>query len=230
MDADNILNEFHKHMEQRNEDKEQLDDVQNDILFDYNEMLPDGIVYDDHRIFPDLESNMNLNNQDYDIIVEELDIITPTIDSGRPSKLNSTTAYQSEPPVTAKKTKINSDDLTNAVDKYVNQMFEEDITASLKSLEKKYKREQVDDGGLCEQCGLSFTNSNEYKKHIRSHDDKGMCMWFLYFFSFFFNFNKKFVSLLLQPRRHSNSNANTVQKALIINKLTTFITILIRTK
>lgn len=166
-------------MEQRrNEDIKQADnDDQSDILFDYNDMLmPDDIIYDDdHQIFPGMETDLGFSDRDDSIIVEEWDIITPTIDRGRPKKSNSTSAYQSSPPssTTIKKTKTNSNGLVN---KYVNQMFEEDITASLKSLEKKYKREQSDDGGLCEQCGLSFPNSTEYKKHIRSHDDKGMCV------------------------------------------------------
>lgn len=178
MDADNILNEFHKHMEQRIEDSIlQPNDVKEEILFDYNEMLmPDDMAVnnDDQHIFiTDFESNMGLNNQYDTIIVDELEIISPTISRGRPKKSNSITAYQSLSPNTKTKSKTNSNELTNVVDKYVNRLFEEDITASLKSLEKKYKREQQDEGGLCEQCGLSFANSNEYKKHIRSHDDKG---------------------------------------------------------
>lgn len=188
MDADNILNVFHKHIEGRSVDVNQSNDAQNDILIDYNEMLlPDDIIYDDdHRIFPSLESDMGLNDQGYSITVEELDVITPTIDRGRPPKSHSSTSYQSSPPATVNTTRTSSDALRNVVDSYVNQMFEEDITASLKSLEKKYKREQVDEGGLCEQCGLSFTNSIEYKKHIRSHDDKGMCDELSFFVQFSF--------------------------------------------
>lgn len=163
MDADNILNEFHKHMEQRKVDIEQQSkDVQNDLLLDFNEILSDDI---DDQFFVDFQSDDNVHG--HKIIVEELELIRPTI--GRPRKSISAAEQQ----VVKKRAKNKSCD-TGDVDQYVSQMFEADITASLKSLERKYKREQLDDGGLCAQCGLSFSNSTEYKKHIRSHDDKGM--------------------------------------------------------
>lgn len=35
---------------------------------------------------------------------------------------------------------------------------------------------------LCEQCGLSFTNPNEYKKHVRSHNkNKGNVLFTTFF-------------------------------------------------
>lgn len=94
----------------------------------------------------------------------ELKAISPTL--GRPRK----PVPVVRKPVSKKKQKKSDDD----VDKYVNQLIEEDITVSLKSLEKKYKKDQLEAGSLCEQCGLSFANAGDYKKHVRSHDDKGI--------------------------------------------------------
>lgn len=52
---------------------------------------------------------------------------------------------------------------------------EEIIAASKKCIEKKCKKPAKPDGEieLCELCGLSFANSTDYKKHVRSHEDKG---------------------------------------------------------
>lgn len=182
MDADNILNEFQKHMKQRNETISQSDDAHDDVVFDYNDMLmPDDIVYDnddDHQRFSDLDSDMGATNQEDYIIVEELEVITPTRDHNRSKKSSSVTA----PSATIKKTKPKTNNSTNVVDKYVNRLFQEDITASLKSLEKKYRKDHMDEGGLCEQCGLSFSIASEYKKHIRGHIEKGRCICLTLFF------------------------------------------------
>lgn len=74
------------------------------------------------------------------------------------------------------------------VDKYVNKVIQEDISASLKNLEKKFKKDKIEDDftGLCEHCGLSFTNGSEYRKHVRTHDDKGLCHLTLIIAFFFF--------------------------------------------
>lgn len=91
----------------------------------------------------------------------------------------------------------------NDVNVYVNKMLREDIKASLKSLEKKYKKEKPEEKftGLCEQCGLTFSTSHEYKKHIRSHEDKGELCQLEYidcFSQLFINFSSPFSQIDVQ--------------------------------
>lgn len=174
----------HHHDQSNGDDEEDdNDDTHNDFLLDFNEMFmsDDHIVVDnDGKDFMGFQSDLNSNRNDTNIIVEELEVIPPTISRRCPRSRKSTTTaeYRALPlPAVTKKTenKTATGNSSNNIDKYVHLLIEEDITASLKSLEKKYKREQLNEvGGLCEQCGLSFSNTNEYKKHIRGHDDKGI--------------------------------------------------------
>lgn len=165
--------------QQRNADskQQQLDDVDSDTLFDYSELLVSDDNYDDDDGEKPFIANYE-SDTEQKIVVEEWETIMPEIDHHQiPKKLISTAEHRpSKPSATKKKNKTKSDESPNKIDKYVNHLLDEDITASLKSLEKKYKKEQLNDGGLCEQCGLSFTNANDYKKHIRSHDKKGICL------------------------------------------------------
>lgn len=213
-------------MKQRNETICRSDDNQEDVVLDYNDILmPNDIVYDDgdHKPFPYLESDMGPIDQNDYITAEELEVITPAIEPKRLKKSTSVAAL----PTKVKKTKSNTGNKTN-VDKYVNLLLQEDITASLKSLEKKYRKDHMDEGGLCEQCGLSFSNSQEYKKHIRGHDEKGR---FGHFLSMIFqNLMNCALFSLLQQRTPSSSNVNSARRVSIINKLTIFISILTRMK
>lgn len=166
MDSDNILNEFQKHLDYKPLDIE-LPNDQNDLL-DAGDMISEEV---EDKFLNGFEPEMiklepNISDDiSYDDSLLDLKVISPIL--GRPRK---PIPVVRRPPSkrVVKKPTPNGD-----VDKYVNRLLEEDITASLKSLEKKYKKEQLSEGGLCEQCGLSFTSATEYKKHVRSHDDKG---------------------------------------------------------
>lgn len=133
------------------------------------------------------------------------------------------------------KRKIRKPEKLNDANLYVKHLLQEDTrTSPHKSngyVEKKAAntkrrdhRKSSDENqfvsGLCEQCGLTFSNSNEYKKHIRNHEDKGkpkmrknrknvsiFCefpfhlfhkIWKTIYFSVSFSFSQKDVSLYLQ--------------------------------
>lgn len=142
-------------------------DIANDCLFDADDMLSEEVEVKFLNL-PDVFKTDSIGSDDLiqNDNLPELKAISPTL--GRPKKPVAVVRK----PVPRKKRKKSDDD--GDVDKYVNQLLEEDITASLKSLEKKYKKDQPEACGLCEQCGLSFVNANDYKKHVRSHDDKGI--------------------------------------------------------
>lgn len=175
--------------------------LQNDFLFDMDEiMFPEQIVDKflpvfDSEIFK-LESSVldeikrDLNSEPEEIKPIPIQIPTlrprpiptkpkpPTPSSPPkkiaiqiPDKVKINVQKVNKPKKAKKRTKKTNN--VNDVDKYVNQLLREDIKASLKSLEKKYKKPEEDFTGLCEQCGLTFSSLNEYKKHNRSHLDKG---------------------------------------------------------
>lgn len=168
MDADNILNEFQKHLDYKSSNIELTKDPNN--LFDANDMIsedfedsfPNGFEPELIKLEPNEPDYSSVDHNSVDI--SELESMSPILEQPR----EPTPVVVRRP---ASNRKVKRPNHYGDADKYIDQLVEEDITASLKSLEKKYKKN--DAGGLCEQCGLSFTSATEYKKHVRSHDDKG---------------------------------------------------------
>lgn len=224
IESDNILTEFHNHIENQPPDIESKY-LQHDFMFDMDEMMFTEQM--DDKFLPVFDTEiLKLESNVLDEIKRDLNpepeepipapppppsplppppplIPPPLIPPPSPPKtiinviktsdkeiskvekakvekakvekvkVRKATNTNKKSPVTKKKSKKGNN--LNDVDTYVHQLLKEDIKASLKSLEKKYKKEKPEKNftGLCEQCGLTFSSSNEYKKHIRTHEDKG---------------------------------------------------------
>lgn len=104
-------------------------------------------------------------------------------DDGKRVSKGKTAAVASTPapapaPITRKRSKKVAVNSNGVVHKHVGRppLRREDAKISTKTPSKKHKKEKLEEDftGLCEQCGLTFTSSNEYKKHAQKyHADKG---------------------------------------------------------
>lgn len=173
IETDNILTEFHTQMDKTPSNIEEQS-VKEEFILSVSEIFQDE--FDDKLLnswetdlFPFGSNEVDENKQND--VVPTVQPMPATL--GRPKKIISVFPTVKKP--VAKKRSKKSNHAAD-VDRYVDQLLQEDITASLQSLEKKFKRNKSAKGisGLCEQCGLSFSNTTDYKKHLRTHEDKGM--------------------------------------------------------
>lgn len=236
IESDDILTQFHKHIENQPIEKES-----NDFDFDMDEIVfPEQIgdkflpVFDAEIL--KLESNM-LDEIKRDLnrppspspppAVQQLQPMQPNSAPPSPPKASKPHTKASIPQQTKesaveqrprRKTKRPShfDD----IDTYVSQLFRKDIKANLKSLKKKYKKPKPEEiyTELCEQCGLTFSHVNEYKKHIRSHEDKcNVKLDTLPFYQFSLKFSLIYF-FALQPIKRFDSSVDSVRRDSIINR------------
>lgn len=173
IETDNILSEFHTHMGKTPSNLEERS-AKDEFLLSVSEIFQDEF---DDKLLNGLEAELfAFGSNEVDEIKQEN--VAPAFQTtsailGRPKKLTSVWPTVIKKPVAKKRPKKSNH--VGDVDRYVDQLLQEDITASLKSLEKKFKRNKTAKAisGLCEQCGLSFSNTTDYKKHLRTHEDKG---------------------------------------------------------
>lgn len=198
IESDDILAEFHKHMENQ---VHSVASIQNDFLFGIDDlMFPEQLpekslpVFDSdllrlpesHVVLEKIRRELNPHELHANLMsppplpvectkeIKEIQEISPTEDEPPPPP-------QRRPP----KRKLRKAEKLNDVDLYVKNMLREDMKTTTPSSKRHpdkkataRKSDKLDDDfmELCEQCGLTFSNSNEYKKHIRNHEDKGKCV------------------------------------------------------
>lgn len=154
-----MLSDFHKYLD----NKPLIDEpvvIENDVSFDMKD-----VDHSDEDTYPEEFEEKYLPIFHTDIYKPDLSIEDASKKVEKKPKVEASVPISEQP-------KEKLDDKSNVAKKKGGKKTKNGIVdkCAEKLLKKDKEEGKVE---LCELCGLSFTNSNEYKKHVRNHKDRG---------------------------------------------------------